>query len=169
MVGTPAYLPGAEVGTDSALSSCCEGTQWATIIRKGFIRQSFSALLAPEGLYSVQLSIIRPSPPATASSCEILIIHRNGTLVLNQLVRNTDIQAQQSWRQIKTASFLGSSCGYTQVDTFNSSFSCEVIMVRDGSRRRCGVHGKVENQHEKAFRNSGRGGTLSVLLGGACA
>ena len=132
VVGTPAYLPGAEVGTDSDLSSCCDGTQWATIIRKGFIRQSFSALLAPEGLYSVQFSIIRPSPPATASSCEILIIHRNGTLVLNQLVRNTDIQAQQSWRQIKTASFLGSSCGYTQVDTFNSSFSCEVMVRSRG-------------------------------------
>lgn len=130
IVDTPAYFPGQVIGSDTDLVHfpAIQGTQWVTIIRQGFIRQSFSTLLAPDGLYSVQFYISRPSAPAVSSSCEISIIHRNGSTLQNTFVSDIDIQKESSWLLIKTPSFTGSSCGYTLLDTFNASFSCAVVI-----------------------------------------
>lgn len=130
IVNTPAYFPGTQVGSDTDLVPFdrAQGTQWATIIRRGFIMQSFSTLLSPDGLYFIQLYISRPSPPAVASSCEISIVHRNGSVVQKTFVTDLDIQSQSGWVRIRTPSFSGSSCGYTSIDTFNPSYSCGVMI-----------------------------------------
>jgi hypothetical protein len=127
IANTPAYYPGSEIGSDIDIAAI-EGYQWVTIIRQGSIRQSFSKLLAPDGFYSIQLWISRPSFPAVATNCEIRIIHRNGSLVQSTVVSDASIQSESNWKQIKTRSFLGSSCGYTFNDTFDSNFSCQVVI-----------------------------------------
>jgi hypothetical protein len=125
---TPAYYPGTTVGSDTGIVhfDSSQGTQWVTILREGFIRQPFRALLAPDGLYSIQFYISRPSPPSIASDCAVTVYHRNGSIVLRTFISSSDIQSQSNWALIKTPSFSGSSCGYTLVDTFDSRFSCEV-------------------------------------------
>jgi hypothetical protein len=130
IVNTPAYFPSSEIGSDTDLVPFdkTQGTQWVTIVRRGFIRQSFSILLAPDGYYFIQFYISRPSPPAVASSCEISIIHRNGSTVQRTFLNDLDIQAQSGWVRVQTPSFSGASCGYSSLDSFNPSYSCEVVI-----------------------------------------